>query len=401
MSARHRTKTIVIPSYWGGMDKFPALSEKIVFDHPTRLNEDGTLPRLLDSFEILSDKDFKIVIIAVTNTPEIVDEVINKVERLIAPYRLRYDISLLHDKNLSRLGKMFSDSGVSESACKLVNLKNYAAVRNMCSLSGILTDSDITVFIDDDEVFTDKEFLKKAEEFVGKEYKGNPVRAVAGYYLQPETYRLDESKVPAWRRPYWNNISSMNQTFELFLGRPPRLKPTPFVFGGNMVLERETMMKVPFDPNITRGEDIDFLVNIRINGITFWLDRELSIKHLPPQILRPAWKGLREDIRRFLYERKKLMDHQDIREMSKDDFMPYPGIFLGSDLEERIIKTNELLRKEYERQSLDKDAHECDVNIELARNNPFENIDTRVWVRELTKSWQELTSAARGRGMPV
>ncbi|GAH91716.1 unnamed protein product [marine sediment metagenome] len=31
--------------------------------------------------------------------------------------------------------------------------------------------------------------------------------------------------------------------------------------------------------------------------------------------------------------------------------MPYPGMFLGPDLEERIIRTNELLKEEYKKRS--------------------------------------------------
>ena len=47
---------------------------------------------------------------------------------------------------------------------ELVNLNNYAAVRNICALAGICNGSRYTIFIDDDEVFTDPDFLKKIEE---------------------------------------------------------------------------------------------------------------------------------------------------------------------------------------------------------------------------------------------
>ncbi len=50
-----------------------------------------------------------------------------------------------------------------------------------------------------------------------------------------------------------------------------------------MVLTLSPLMKVPIDPGITRGEDIDFLLNLRVNGITFFLDRELSLKHHPQE----------------------------------------------------------------------------------------------------------------------
>jgi len=254
----------------------------------------------------------------------------------------------------------------------MLNPDNYAGVRNICSLAGILNGSRYTVFIDDDEVFVDSDFLKKINENIGLTYQGGTVSALAGYYLQPDTYLLDESKVPGWRAPYWNNTAAMNQAFERFIGRGDRLKPTPFVFGGNMAVALETLQKVPFDPRITRGEDTDFLLNLRINGITFYLDRDLAIKHLPPPSPQAAWEKVREDAMRFLYERKKLRDHSE--ELSLEDLQPYPGMFLGDDLEERIIKTCELLKREYESDQDPEGVKQCQIIIAMVRENPFAGV---------------------------
>jgi len=394
-----KSTTIVIPSYWGSPDGPSDVEEEIIFDHPTPLTEEGTLGRLLDSFDALEAKEFRIVIVAVASSPPLTNDIIARIKEITQPYSRRYDIALLHSQNLDRLRRTLIHDGVSAAACELINLGNYAAVRNMCSLAGILDGSEITVFLDDDEVITDSEFLSKAQEFIRTEYQGELIKAVAGYYLQPDSYRLDVSRVPLWRKPYWNNAAAMNQAFELTIGRSPRLKPTPFVFGGNMVIHRDILMKVSFDPFITRGEDIDFLINLRINGITFWLDRELYIKHLPPRVLRPAWKTLRQDIKRFLYERKKVIDHGGMKGVSQKELMPYPGTFLGPDLEERIIRTNELLKKEYEKLRDEQGMYECDKNIELVKNNPFKDIDTPTWLKDLTTKWQELARAALCQGI--
>jgi len=395
-----KNATIVIPSYWGCGGELSGGEEEIIFDHPTPLNEEGTLGRLLDSLELVNTKEFKVVVVVVANASHITNEVIAKVQDVVEPYNAHYDIALLHSQNLNRLRRALIHDGVPEAACELINLDSYPAVRNMCSLAGILNGSEITIFLDDDEAITDSKFLSKAQEFIGSECQGQEIKAVAGYYLQPDSYRLDVSGVPVWRRPYWNNASAMNEAFELIIGRPPRLKPTPFIFGGNMVLHHDTVMKVPFDPLITRGEDIDFLINLRINRITVWLDRELYIKHVPPKIFRPAWRSLREDIKRFLYERKKVIDHEEIEGVGREELMPYPGTFLGPDLEERIIRTNELLKEEYKKLSDKRGMDECEVNIELAKNNPFKDIDTPTWLRNLIKRWQGLTRVAVGRGIP-
>ena len=390
--------TMVIPTYWGGSGDQLIKNEKIVFDHPTPLDKKGTLPSLLDSLDILSEiAKVKIAVITVPNEPGISKAVSDKVGEIIAPYQSRYDIVSLDIFILEKIEKELRKNGVSLEALDLINLENYAAVRNMCSLAGILNGTQCTVFIDDDEVFIDPNFLVKIIEDLEHPVQGETIDALAGYYLQPDTYYLDEKKVPAWRLPYWNNTKAMNQALDRFIGTTPRLKPVPFVFGGNMILTLSTLMKVPFDPRITRGEDIDFLLNLRVNGITFFLDRELSVKHLPPVTKRPAWKGVREDAMRFMYERKKVIDHL---ELSLEDLKPYPGIFLGPDLVERIIKTNELLMDEYESGGDDDGVTECRANIAMAENDPFKNVDTREWLKKLTAWWREVTSCAKNMGIP-
>lgn len=389
--------TMVIPSYWGRAGEELIGSEKIVFDHPTPLNEQGDLPRFLDSLGVLQGMEGKVVVIAVGNDSAIAGEVRQKVEELIAPYRSRYDVCCFSQFTLEALKEQLAAKGASSPALELLNLDNYAAVRNMCSLAGILNGSRRTVFIDDDEVFADPEFLNKIEEDMTESVGGKPIEALAGYYLQPDTYRLDESKLKKWQKPHWNNAASMNKAFDLFIGKGPRLKPTPFVFGGNMTISLPVLKKVPFDPRITRGEDIDFLLNMRTVGVTMYLDRELAIKHLPPPAARPAWKKVREDARRFLYERKKVEDHP---ELSLEELMPYPGEFLGPDLEERIIKTNDVLIRDYESEGDEEGARECRATIKLAEENLFGEIDTRAWLKELARNWQELTGLAKGIGIP-
>ena len=390
--------TMVIPSYWGKPGEELIGDEKILFDHPTPLSEAGTLPRLLDSLDVLDGMDGRVVIIAVANDSAIGADVQKKIEELISPYRARYDICCFHQATVDNLRGRLAGMSLSEDALSLINLDNYAAVRNMCSLAGILNGSRHTVFIDDDEVFADSEFLNKIEGDMAESPGGAPLKALAGYYLQPDTYRLDESNVPPWRKPHWNNAASMNRAFERFIGGGARLKPTPFVFGGNMALTLAAIKETPFDPRITRGEDIDFLLNMRIGGTTMYLDRELAIKHLPPPSSSPAWKKVREDAVRFLYERKKVMDHA---ELSLEELMPYPGEFLGPDLDEKIIRTNELLMGAYEASDDEEGARECRATIAMAKENPFREIETRAWLKELSANWRELTAHAEGLRNPL
>ena len=81
--------------------------------------------------------------------------------------------------------------------------------------------------------------------------------------------------------------------------------------------------------------------------------------------------------------------------------MPYPGEFLGPDLEERIIKTCELLISIYASSGNEQGVLECGAIIEPAEENPFRAFDTRAWLEERSKNWWELTARAEGIGLPA
>jgi hypothetical protein len=105
--------------------------------------------------------------------------------------------------------------------------------------------------------------------------------------------------------------------------------------GGDMVFHRELFTRVPFDPGITRGEDIDYLINARLAGIPWWFDPGLTILHLPPRHYdTPLYQRLREDVFRFVYEKEKLRLHGYQRPAWLE---PYPGALLGDDLVEAAL----------------------------------------------------------------
>jgi len=389
--------TIVIPTYWcpsKGKDIF----EEKIFDHPIPIDKKDTLSKTLDSLNILKDKNFILTIIVTSTTHKIEDKAIDRVYDIAAPYKKKYNIKILHYHNLANLKQKLKNKNISNEALSLLNLDNYASIRNMCSLACILNDTKINVFIDDDEIFTDENFLTKTSKFIGKSINNQKIKAVAGYYIQKDGgYKFDENKVPEWKRKFWNNAKAMNDAFDKIIGKSPRIKITPFVFGGNMVIDKDILIKYPFDPKITRGEDIDFLINLRTVKVNFFLDNQLYIKHLPPSKKQPEWMSFREDINRFLYERKKILDHSGTKGLSQEDFMPYPGIFLESDLEDRIIGANKLLYEEYKKMGSKEGMKECEKNIEICKNNDFKKIDTKSWLTGLIKGWQELTKAISGK----
>jgi glycosyltransferase involved in cell wall biosynthesis len=384
--------TMVIPSYWARESKVGWKEGDAIYDHPTPLDSEGTLSRAIQSIDILRDKDFQLVIIAVPTVEDIETQVEKKVASIIKSNSATTGVEtlLFGSFHLKQIHELLIDEGKKEYN-DLLQLRGYSSIRNLCMFIPHILDSEVAVFIDDDEVFEDPEFVSKAKEFIGKDIGGRIVNAVAGYYIQPDgDYHVKKPFHP-WMK-YWDQYDRMNEAFDKFIGTEPRLKETPFVFGGNMVIHRDLFI-VPFDPWVPRGEDIDFLINAKIFGFTFFLDNQLSIRHLPPSKTHSTWMQLREDIYRFIYERAKIEHQKEIKGMTKvypEDFGPYPGCFLKEDLEEKIEKSCKLLSEEYLAHGDRKDSEEALDNIYLAKTDAVPKSDHFKNLCNLQKRWQEL-----------
>ncbi|MCK4979914.1 MAG: hypothetical protein KAS62_05935, partial [Candidatus Delongbacteria bacterium] len=173
---------MVIPSYWSG-SKADWNDGDSVFDHPTPLDEEGTLRSTLDSINILEDKNFTLIIIGVATNPKYDDEVHNKLETIIREADLKIDTILFTNRNLEKLRtSIFKDSDIDD----ILSIDNYSNIRNMCIFLPYILDAEVAILIDDDEVFEDPKFVDKAKEFIGRRFYGNTVDGVAGYYLNED-----------------------------------------------------------------------------------------------------------------------------------------------------------------------------------------------------------------------
>ena len=382
---------MVIPSYWGRKKDEGWRKTDTVYDHPTPLDEDGTLGRLLESISILENKDFTLVILGVSTAKDIQEDVESKISSILKETATDVNTLFFSYSHLAKIHQYLIDNG-KEKFNSLLQLDGYSNIRNLCIFLPHLLGSDVAVLIDDDEIFEDPRFMDKAREFIGQEKDGNKILAVAGYYINPDNDFLINKEIEPWMT-HWNKIDCMNRAFKEIIGEDPRLKETPFVFGGNLVAHRDLFTVVPFDPTITRGEDIDFLINARMFGFKFYLDNKLSIKHDAPPKTHPVWQRVREDILRFMFEKSKLETQEPLPDMVRitaEDLDPYPGEFLKKGLEERLLQSNIMLSKEYLREGDRDGALECLINIHLAKTedlppeNPFQKL------LKLQKTWKDL-----------
>jgi len=385
--------TMVIPSYWARESKTGWKDGDAIYDHPTPLDEEGTLHRAIQSIGALEDKDFRVVIIAIPTAADIESRVEEKVAHIIESSNPGVEVLLFGPSHLKQIHDLLVSENKKEYTY-LLQLRGYSNVRNLCMFVPHVLDSEAAVLIDDDEVFEDPAFMAKARAFIGKDIEGKAINAVAGYYLQPDgDYHVKKPSRP-WMQ-HWDQYARMNEAFDDIIGSEPRLKETPFVFGGNMVVHRDLFTVVPFDPDVPRGEDIDFLINARMFGHSFVLDNQLAIKHLPPPKSHPVWRSLREDLYRFIYERAKIETQKDIEGMTRvypEEFDPYPGCFLKPDLETKIENASKLLSEEYLAQGDSEASEEALKNTVLARTDAVPNSDPFQKLCVLQKRWQELMS---------
>ena len=373
-------KTVmVIPTYWSRDKAVGWQPGDIVYDHPTPIDQEGTLRKALESIQVLEDKDFSLVVMACSTAADIEKDVEQHVLKLVLEVDPPVETFVISYSHLYEMQKVLTQAE-GETLLDILSLRGYSNIRNMCLLIPYILGADIAVLVDDDEYFDDPAFLSKAREFIGSRFMGQTIDGVAGYYLNAQgTYYDDVPEEIHWMT-YWDRFGSKREAFDKVIPGEPRLKRTPFAFGGCMVVHRSLFRTVPFDPRITRGEDTDYVLNARMFGFNFFLDNELYIQHRPPSLIHPTWQRFREDIFRLLYSRAKIngqTEQVNMTLVTAEDFDPYPGEFLKDTLDDKILKTNLILALDYLSDDRVADAKETIRNIWLAQTkaiaieNPF------------------------------
>jgi hypothetical protein len=270
----------------------------------------------------------------------------------------------------------------------------YSQMRNLTLILANIWEAEVLVSLDDDEVIDDPNFLAKIEEdlaFLGREH---PILGLAGIYRQADGGVLLPEPTAAWTEP-WPKTRWMNEAFRELILSGPRLKPTPLGFGGNLALSAPLWRRLPFDPALTRGEDVDYILNARMFKVPFFLDNTLSIVHLPPEKPHPAWLRLRQDLIRFCYTRLKLKQQEPgpgMVRVTPEELKPYPGNFLEDNLELLACQSHTLLALEYLAQGDSEGARQTLENLVLMhRINRSDNNVFQTYLG-LAAQWQDLQS---------
>ncbi len=379
----------VSPSFWSGKKKEFYKPGDQIYDHPLPLEEKGTLARCINSMKKLKDQDFTFIIISAATRPEVENEVDRKIRSLIEETKTKFDIRVFGYRELRRLKRYLQKKG-KKSLLGPLHMYGYAGIRNMCLLAAHILGVDIAISIDDDVVFEDSNYLKKAKEFIGRKKDKDRILAVYGPYKYgkkgPEWEKIE---TPVWRT-YWDNVAPARKAWEKFILSKGRLKETSYIVMSDIVVHKDFFTRVPLDPEINRGEDMDWVVNARMFGYKFFVDNKLHVRHLPPPRTHPAWRLTREDIKRYIYEREKVRSLEKHKGIPREYFDPFPGEFLKDDLEERVFRSNIMLAMDSLIKNDIEGAKGCLENIHLAKYKAKPKFDPYEHMIKFQKVWERL-----------
>ena len=102
---------MVIPTYWSKKSSVGWKEGDVVYDHPTPLDKEGTLMRTLKSINLLKDKNFQLVVIAVATSDEIEKYVLDKVSNIIKSSALDIEVFLFGYSHLRQIHKLLIRMG--------------------------------------------------------------------------------------------------------------------------------------------------------------------------------------------------------------------------------------------------------------------------------------------------
>ncbi len=306
------------------------------YDHTTNINDEGTLGRCLESLENVDD--LGLVIILVVADRKVSVEAADKVRKTVSEHP-SLNTLIIGDAELSLVRQRMEQLEIEQVSTQ-IGLRGYGAVRNLGLVIANALGFNAVVFLDDDEVIDDPAFLKKAMYGLGKlTKKGIPILAKTGFYIndQGTYYSKWEDK---WYNRFWQQGRAFNEWIRTAMSGP-RLSRSNHVCGGCLAIHKEAFRRLAFDSWIPRGEDLDYMLDLRMYGSDIWFDNQWQLRHLPPPSLHEG-NRFRQDIFRWLYEYSKLeYSHSliDLQKITPQSLEPYPGPFLRKGLRRRIAIT--------------------------------------------------------------
>lgn len=321
---------IVIPTYWASDP-----SETGVYDHATALDE--PLPELARCLDSLDDvRGVVRTVILLVAPPQAEPAARARINAIVRDHAYLNPVVIgsAEARLVTRRIEKLSPALAGET----VSLRGYGAIRNLGLALAAIFGHDVVVFMDDDEIALSDSFLVDALYGLDKLTRQDlRILAKTGHFVDSDDSHLaGGGHIRLWEQ-YWSKRKEFNEWMSSAM-KGTRICRSNYACGGCMAIHAQAFSKVPFDPWITRGEDLDYLFNLRIAGFEMWFDGEWYVKHLPPATADEPNRFL-QDVYRWFYERTKLAycaTQPDLRQVTAASLMPYPGHWISQELPGRV-----------------------------------------------------------------
>lgn len=329
---------VVIPSYWTAGPQPDGLGEPGVYDYATPISK--PLPELETCLASLEQVRGVIrVIVLVVAPPACADSARARVNSVC---RAHPNLNLLvigeqEAAHITRaVGRMIPNV-VGET----VALRGYGAIKNLGLAAAAVLGHDVVVFLDDDNVVLDADFLLNAVYGLGSlNRQGQHISAKSGFFVDKKGSPYPRPTT-AWTERWWSKAAEFNKVMER-MQAAARFSRSNHMCGGCCALHAEAFARVPFDPYITRGEDLDYVFDLRANGLDVWFDNAWFVRSQPPVETAAAPSLFMQDTYRWLYEYRKLdalNARRDLRAITAESLMPYPAPWVFPEVRRRVFQT--------------------------------------------------------------
>lgn len=326
---------VVIPTYISARRVKEMSTVIATYDRMTPLTKQGSLARCLSSLRTVRSLGRVAVLVVAEGAVE--NQAYGKVAHILEGFP-EIDIVLVGAPELVALRRRMEQLGID--AAHEVGLSGYSAIRNLGFVLAHALGHDAVVFMDDNETAGGEEFLERAMYGLGKLTRRRvPILAKSGFYLNEEgSYRSSASR--RWYNAFWDQGNAFDAWITQVMAGP-RLTRSNHVCGGCMAVHKEAFKRVAFDPWIPRGEDLDYMLSLRMYGSDMWFDNTWSLTR---ESTPSNEEGLRfrQDIYRWLYEYRKVeyaRTQIDLMQIKPASLMPYPGSFLEPGITKRAKRT--------------------------------------------------------------
>ena len=176
-------------------------------DRHVRPHNPGELPRLLTSLQKV--RGIGQIIVLVAAEPAISDQAAEKVQDIVSRFP-SLNIAIIGADECNLVQQRMEQLGLGKLS-KEIGLTGYGAIRNLGLVLANVMGFDSIVFLDDDEVIDDADFLQKGVYGLGKlTRKGVPILAKTGYYLNSEGSYLSKSQ-DKWYNRFWQQGKAFNK----------------------------------------------------------------------------------------------------------------------------------------------------------------------------------------------